>query len=114
QRLPLAKIVEALRLRRDPSRHPLFQCVFNLIDLADETPQFAGVEVTPVELGAPGIDFDLFLTLSWQGDDLHADLAYSADLFTPERAVRLLRDLDAVLAGAVAEPAAPIAAAGSK
>jgi len=108
QSLPFAKIVEALRLPRDPSRHPVFQCVFNLLDLTDEVPRLAGLDVVPLEVGSTGVDFDLFLTLSWVDDDLQADLAYSADLFTPDRAVRLVTEFGAALARLLDRPDEPI------
>ena len=108
QSVPFAEIVDALRLPRDPSRHPVFDCVFNLIDLPDDAPGFAGLDVTPFDLGSAGVDFDLFLTLSWSGDELHADLAYSADLFTPEGAARLVAGLGDLLAAGLQEPDAPM------
>jgi non-ribosomal peptide synthase protein (TIGR01720 family) len=110
QRLPFANVVEALRLPRDPSRHPLFSCVLNVVDLPDELPQFAGLESAPVDVGAPGVDFDLFLTLSWRADELHADLSYSADLFAPDGAVELLAGFSRVLSAALSRPDAPIEA----
>ncbi|WP_435209170.1 condensation domain-containing protein [Micromonospora sp. bgisy143] len=110
QGLPFATIVEALRLPRQAAYHPLFQCVLNVLDGADELPEFAGLTATPVEVPSAGVDFDLFLSVTWQGDDLHADLAYRADLFTPERMVRLLTGLARVLDDGVRRPDAPIGA----
>lgn len=105
QDLPFARIVEALRLPHDGSRHPLFSCVFNLLDLGDEPPRLAGLEVEPVETGSAGADFDLFLTMTWSPDDeLQADLSYSADLFTAERASALLERYTRRLAGLLADP----------
>ncbi|MFI7594872.1 condensation domain-containing protein [Micromonospora sp. NPDC049359] len=110
QGLPFATIVEALRLPRQAAYHPLFQCVLNVLDGADELPEFAGLTATPVEVPSVGVDFDLFLSVTWQGDDLHADLAYRADLFTPERMVRLLTGLAKVLDDGVRRPDTPIGA----
>jgi non-ribosomal peptide synthase protein (TIGR01720 family) len=108
QRLPFANVVEALRLPRDPSRHPLFSCVFNVLDLPDELPRFGGLEAAHVDVGNPGVDFDLFMTLRWQDDELHADLTYSAELFTPDRARTLVTGFSRVLAAALEQPDACI------
>ncbi|MFG3555886.1 condensation domain-containing protein [Micromonospora sp. NPDC047557] len=108
QGLPFATIVEALRLPRQAAYHPLFQCVLNVLDGADELPEFAGLAATPVEVPSVGVDFDLFLSVTWQGDDLHADLAYRADLFGPERMVRLLTGLAKVLDEGIRRPDAPL------
>ena len=112
QGLPFATIVEALRLPRQAAYHPLFQCVLNVLDGADELPEFAGLAATPVDVPSVGVDFDLFLSITWQGDELHADLAYRADLFVPERMVRLLTALGRVLDEGVRRPDTPIGATG--
>ncbi|MBI3688924.1 MAG: hypothetical protein HY241_16580 [Actinobacteria bacterium] len=106
--VPFAGIVEALRLPRDASRHPLFQSVFNLLDLVDETPRLSGLDVEPIEVGAPGVDFDLFLTLSWGDGELRADLTYRADLSAPRRARRLLDRFTATVSELLARPDEPI------
>ncbi|MCW3845286.1 condensation domain-containing protein, partial [Micromonospora yasonensis] len=108
QGLPFATIVEALRLPRQAAYHPLFQCVLNVIDGPDELPEFAGLTASPVDVPSVGVDFDLFLSLTWQDEELHADLAYSADLFTPERMVRLLTALGRVLDEGLRRPDAPL------
>ncbi|MFI7431245.1 condensation domain-containing protein [Micromonospora sp. NPDC049836] len=109
QGVPFATVVEALRLPRQTAYHPLFQCVLNVIDGADELPEFAGLAAAPVDVPSVGVDFDLFLSLTWQDGELHADLAYSADLFTPERMARLLGALGRVLDEGLRRPDAPIA-----
>ena len=69
------------RAARQTAHHPLFQCVLNvIIDGPDEVPEFAGLTATGVEVPSVGVDFELFLSLTWQGEELHADLAYRADL----------------------------------
>ncbi|MET8118319.1 condensation domain-containing protein [Micromonospora sp. NPDC005189] len=111
QGLPFASIVEALGLPRQAAHHPLFQCVLNVIDGPDELPEFAGLTATGVDVPSVGVDFDLFLSVTWQGDELHADLAYRADLFVPERMVRLLTGLGRVLDDGVRRPDDPIGGA---
>lgn len=100
--VPFATIVEALRLPRDPASHPVFQSVFNLAELAP--PAFADLDVELLDVPTSGIDFDLFLTLSWEGDGLDALLEYRADLFTPEGADGLLSDYLGVLDALLDDP----------
>ncbi|MFE9692986.1 condensation domain-containing protein [Micromonospora sp. NPDC005806] len=108
QGVPFATVVEALRLPRQAAYHPLFQCVLNVIDGADELPDFAGLAASALDVPSVGVDFDLFLSLTWQDGELHADLAYRADLFTPERTARLLTSLGRVLDEGLRRPDAPL------
>ncbi|MEO6089071.1 MAG: condensation domain-containing protein [Umezawaea sp.] len=112
QDVPFATMVEALALPRTAAHHPVFQCAFNLADLPDEATNWAGLELTPLDVPGTGIDFDLFLNLSWAGDELEVVLEYSADLFTQQGADDLLGDFVAELADLVGRPDAPIITAG--
>jgi non-ribosomal peptide synthase protein (TIGR01720 family) len=111
QDLPLATIVEALRLRRDPGHHPLFQCVLNVIDLPNQVPALPGLRLTTPDVPAAGVEFDLFLSLLWEGDTLQADLSYRADLFDSGWAARLLAGLQEVLSAGLARPDEPVGVA---
>ena len=108
--LPFGAIVDAVRPPRDAAHHPIFQCLFNVVDSPDEALVLPGLAVLPVEVPPTGIDFDLFLTLSWRDADagapqrLHATLDYRVDIFEPATAERLLADLADLLAGALTEP----------
>ena len=109
QRIPSPKIMEALALPRDASRHPL-KCVLNYSDLADETPTLPGVDVMPLPVEAPGADFDLLLTVDWQDDHLRMELTYSAGLYSAEWADRLAAGFGTVLAEALAAADEPLGA----
>lgn len=108
QELGFGGIVTALRPARDPAYHPVFQCVLNLVDGPELAPELPGLAVEPVEVPPSGTDFDLFLTLAWQGDELCATLDYRADLYRPETADRLLAGLETVLAAGSADPDRPV------
>ncbi len=110
QRLPFARIVETVADRRDPRHHPVFQVMFNFLDQPEIAPELSGLDVTVDELPATGTDFDLFLTMSWEGDRLSAGLTYSTDLFGAPAAERLLASLEGVLAELVARPEGPVSA----
>lgn len=102
--VPFATIVEALRVPRDQARHPLFQCALNVADLPEQALDWPGLEVTPQDTPATGVDFDLFLNLSWQGDALEAVLDYRADLFAKDSGEGLLAELAALIDELVSQP----------
>lgn len=108
QRLPFPKIMEALRLTRDSSRHSL-KCVLNYADVPDEPPVLPGLTVQPLPVGAAGADFDVLFTLDWQGDQLEADFTYSAELFRRERAAAVVARFGELLTELVTEPDTVIA-----
>ena len=110
QDVPFARIVETLGLPRDPSRHPVFQCAFNLADLPETATRLAGLAVEPIRLPAAGTDFDLFLNVSPAGDGLDLDLEFRADVVDPDTAGDVLADYTTVLTGLVDAPDAPVAA----
>ncbi|MER7455989.1 condensation domain-containing protein [Micromonospora sp. NPDC126480] len=116
--LPFAAIVDAVRPPRNAAHHPVFQCLFNVVDAPDSELTLPGLTVQPVDVPPTGIDFDLFLTLSWRAGEpgapqqLHATLDHRTDIFDPGTADRLLGDLAELLAAALADPDRPAAVAG--
>lgn len=108
QDVPFATIVDAVRQPRDPARHPVFQCAFNLAGLPDDALSWPGLRLRELDVPVTGIDFDLFLNMSWDGDGLATVLEYSADLFTQDGAEDLLADYVARLGSLVARPDEPI------
>ncbi|MEU5695027.1 condensation domain-containing protein [Actinosynnema sp. NPDC020468] len=107
QDAPFASIVDALGHRRG-AHHPVFQCAFNLADLPAEAFTWPGLAVRQVDVPAAGIDFDLFLNLSWEGDELDAVLEHSSDLFTADGGRDLLEDYASRLGELVAAPDVPV------
>jgi non-ribosomal peptide synthase protein (TIGR01720 family) len=108
QDVPFATIVDAVRQPRDQSRHPVFQCAFNLADLPDDALTWPGLGLRVLDVPVTGIDFDLFLNMSWDGDELDTVLEYSADLFTQDGAGDLLQEYVARLGSLLARPDEPI------
>ncbi|MEV4413085.1 condensation domain-containing protein [Catellatospora sp. NPDC049609] len=109
QRLPFPKIMEALRLPRDSSRHSL-RCVLNYADAAEEPPTLPGLAVEPLPAGAAGADFDVLFTLDWLGDLLEADFTYSAELFSAQRAEEVVARFGRLLTELVSAPDTVVAA----
>ena len=109
QDLPFERLVEELAPERSLVYSPLFQVMLNLQNTPFQRLSLPGLELDPVELDSGRSKFDLTLTLAQRGDELHGSLRYSRDLFDPPTALRLLGQLEHLLAAAVAEPARGIA-----
>ncbi|HET7233244.1 MAG TPA: amino acid adenylation domain-containing protein [Longimicrobium sp.] len=105
QALPFDRIVDALKLPRDPSRNPVFQAMVTLQNARMEPVELGGVEITPVVPDYQTAKFDLTLD-HYEEDDgsLRIELEWATDLFE-EGTVRLLAGHHrALLAAAAADP----------
>ncbi|HEU0055442.1 MAG TPA: amino acid adenylation domain-containing protein, partial [Longimicrobium sp.] len=108
QELPFERIVEALRLPRDASRHPVFQATLGLVSGDGWRWEMEGVRVEPfpVEYRQVKADLDFDVVESAGGVELAA--YYAADLFAPASAQRLVVHLARVLRAAVKAPDQPL------
>ncbi|MQY10735.1 D-alanine--poly(phosphoribitol) ligase subunit 1 [Streptomyces sp. RB5] len=110
QEMPFEQVVGALALPRDPSRSPVFQTSFTLLnyDRAEGAERRAGLEIEhqPFEIRATRFDLELYLRQT--PDGLHGFFTYSTDLFSRETAARLPVLLERLLRQAVAHPDRPL------
>lgn len=81
QELPFEKLVEKLQPKRDISRNPLVQVLFQLMDFPDEYPAIAGVEVTRLPQRSERVIFDLELHLVERSGMVSGTIVFSTDLF---------------------------------
>ena len=116
QDMPFGKLVEALQVKRDPSRNPLFQVLFSFHDAAVPDLAFDGLTGEIVERHNGSAKFDLNvicipraeqhvgdgevsealgLTVMWE---------YNTDLFERDTAVRLFNEYQHLLRAATAHP----------
>jgi amino acid adenylation domain-containing protein len=106
QDLPFEKLVEALEPERNLSHAPLFQ-VMLLVDQDSPTWRLPGLRSASMLPHSGTAKFDLLLSVGADpdgGGGLAAELEYSADLFDAPTAVRLLAQLETLLAGALDDP----------
>jgi amino acid adenylation domain-containing protein len=107
QDLPFDRLVEELAPQRDLSRTPLFQVAFAFQEaMADPN---LGVQVTAaaeVDTGVSKFDLTLLMERGERGIDAIAE--YSSDLFERETVQRMLGAFRVLVAGALADPAAPL------
>jgi amino acid adenylation domain-containing protein len=103
QDLPFEKLVEELQPTRDPSRNPLFQVTFQLLDSNAPAPAAQPLLQT-LEVGLPTSKFDLRCDLWVAGGGIRGHIEYSADLFEAETARSLADWLQMLIAAMAASP----------
>jgi amino acid adenylation domain-containing protein len=103
QELPFDALVRGLAPKRDLSRSPLVQVVFQL-EHSPALEPLEGVSLEHVMLEDNATPFDLTMMLSAGQSGLHGALEYSSDLFLHSSAERLVAAYQALLAAAVELP----------
>ena len=105
QELPFERLVEALAPERSLSHSPLFQVLFNFLNVPPRIEELRGgvrLDAIPVQSGTTRFDLELYL--EEQEQRLVVALVYSTDLFDTATMTRLLGHLETLLAGVAAEP----------
>jgi condensation domain-containing protein len=110
QELPFERVVQELRVERDPGYNPLFQVNFRAHADARAQLQLAGLETEPIAVDIGFSRFDLALELQLAADGLSGFFEFDQDLFDPATIAGFVEDFAAVLEQAIAEPDAPILA----
>lgn len=105
--LPFERLVDVLAPPRDPSRSPLFQISFGLLD-APELPDLPGVEARTVPVDPGVARFDLAWNLTDAPGGLGLSLEYNSALFDEATAWDLARHYERLLHGLVADPDTPV------
>ncbi|MFI6505384.1 amino acid adenylation domain-containing protein [Nonomuraea typhae] len=107
---PFDRILAELGRDRDPSRTPLFDTMFQVLEGAGQALPLAGLTVAPVELLPPSAMTDLTLAMrenrdgSWTGE-----LEYATALFEPATIMRLGERFVHLVAAVAARPGADLA-----
>ncbi|WP_146151814.1 non-ribosomal peptide synthetase [Ahniella affigens] len=111
QDLPFDQLVELLKPPRDPSRHPIFQLMFTVVQSTTEPAATDGAESLNMEPVGSEISakFDLALAVHDRPDGLHCALNYARDLFSAETADALLETYRSVLDAVAKSPDVPMA-----
>jgi amino acid adenylation domain-containing protein len=110
QDVPFERIVERLALDRDMTRTPVFQALFNMLNLEQAQPQMAGLRTRLADTEDLSARFELTLYVKPQPDgSLELVLVYDADLFRQDAMGALLEQFESLLEQAAAEPERPLA-----
>ncbi|MFK0140882.1 amino acid adenylation domain-containing protein [Streptomyces murinus] len=105
QAVPFERIVERLSVARDTRRTPVFQVLFNMLNLDDSLPPVPGLRTRLVESEDLAARFDLTLYVKPAADgSLGLDLVYDAALFDAPTIAAFLDQYEALLSAAAADP----------
>jgi pristinamycin I synthase-3/4 len=108
QDLPFERMVEELRVARDPGRNPLFQVMAALQNARMDAARLAGVEITPLEVEFHTAKFDLIFDAYEEEDGaIRLEVEYATDLFDASTVERMASALRVLLGAAAARPDAP-------
>jgi surfactin family lipopeptide synthetase A len=105
--IPFEKIVEALQLRPDPGRTPIFQII---VSQQPQMPAVDGWNLVTQEVSNGGSVLDLTLVIDERPDAISGPVIYNPDLFEPSSIDRLIEHWQTLLAAALADPDRHIAA----
>ncbi|ACU37468.1 non-ribosomal peptide synthetase [Actinosynnema mirum] len=107
---PFDRVVGALGLERDLSRHPLAQASFTLLNTAHQGASLQGLDAELVRTPLDGTDMEVFLDLTLMPDgSLLARLQYATALFDRATAEQLADGFLALLTAVLDDPDAPVA-----
>ncbi|MHB9026168.1 MAG: amino acid adenylation domain-containing protein [Armatimonadota bacterium] len=104
QDLPFDKLVEALRPRRDMSRTPLVQVVFNFRNLPPREVELPELQMEALDFDDGISRFDLMLLGVETPEGLRFIFEYDTDLYDAPTIERILGHLETVLERVVADP----------
>ncbi|MGW2157746.1 amino acid adenylation domain-containing protein [Nonomuraea sp. NPDC001699] len=110
QGVPFERLVEELNPPRDLSRNPLFQVLFNLLNLPQSDLGMTGLTVTDRPVETRTAQVDLALQVYEQDDELLCRLEYNTALYDEGTARRLLRHYELLLGAIVEAPATRLSA----
>jgi amino acid adenylation domain-containing protein/non-ribosomal peptide synthase protein (TIGR01720 family) len=104
QDVPFTKVIDALRLERDASRHPVFQIVFVMQNTPAALLEMKGLCATPIEFHNGTSRFDLTLSVSERDNGvLTGELEYDTDLYEADTARRITEHWRRLLQGMVTD-----------
>ena len=109
QEVPFEKVVEALAPERTLSYAPLFQVLFALQNMPQESLLMGEVEVTLHTLDLGASQFDLSLLMKGSKSGLQDGIVYNTDLFEPETIKNLCEHWKRFLEGIAENPEGKIA-----
>ena len=98
QDLPFEKLLEELRLKRDPSFPPLVQVAFVFQNARMSCLDLAGLTISPLEIHTEVTKTDITLFIDDNLDNLKVEIEYNIDLFEQVTITRMLKHFQELLA----------------
>ncbi len=104
QDVPFAKLVEELQPERDMSRNPLFQVMFQLLNVPTLNSIAQGPKPQLLEVEQATSVFDISFMLEERAEGLTGHIEYNSDIFDASTIGRMLGHYQTLLEGIVADP----------
>lgn len=105
---PFMWMLEDIEVTRDPSVTPVFQVMFNMLNLPQASTPSAKLDVAYDEIDTPYIKYDLCLYSQEHEGQIYLELAYLTDLFDEATIQRMLDNFRVLLNNVTATPEAPL------
>jgi amino acid adenylation domain-containing protein len=104
QELPFEKIVHVLNPSRDLGSNPLFQVMFNMVDVSERTLQLAECEIAKESYVDAEAKFDLTLSALEKRGTIELTMVYNSDLFSESRVSIVLEQLELLFTQVTEKP----------
>ncbi|BAY46081.1 amino acid adenylation domain-containing protein [Scytonema sp. HK-05] len=104
QDLPFEKLVEQLQPERSLSYHPLFQVMFVLQNVPNQTLELPGLSITSVDVDHLASQFDITLSIEETEQGLRGLWEYNTDLFDASSIERMSEHFQTLLEAIVSDP----------
>jgi len=109
QQLSYGKLIETLRIPRDPSRVPLVPITINVEQsIVEADLKFAGLEVSPKITADFYHNFEMSINLTQFDGQTIVEIQFNTDLFETETIRRWMRIYESILRGVIAAPETPL------
>ncbi len=104
--ISFSSLVAELNPPRDASISPLFQVMFNMINVTMPSIHFSGLETTYLDVDRKGAQFDFSFTVIDLSDYHRLTVEYNTDLYHPETMLHMLDHYMVLLQAALDHPGA--------
>lgn len=104
QEMPFEKLVEELQPERNLRYNPLFQVLFNMVNLEFKAMEMPGLRVEFIPSSEATSKFDLTLYVREQPEGIRLDWVYNGDLFEEKTIARMAEHFQILLEGIALDP----------
>ncbi|MGH9894745.1 MAG: condensation domain-containing protein, partial [bacterium] len=108
QELPFEKLVEELQPKRDMSRNPIFQVMFQLRNAPKETIELPDLQIDELDFDGGTATLDLTLEIVEKAEGVACRFDYNTDLFDAATITRMAGHFQTLLQGILTNPDQPI------
>ena len=109
QELPFELLLERLKPVRDLSKTPLFQVMFNLLNVPESQIELAGLTLETMATPDVGAKFDLTVYAFEEEESLRFTFVYNADLFEGTTITQMVECFQVLLTAIARHPEQPLA-----